>query len=53
MGTENTGGREVVVPLSATDWPVACAAHLAAGIRHIRPWHGPMERVVYRFSSSI
>jgi hypothetical protein len=33
--------------------PVSFAISRTAGSWHIRPWHGPMVVVVYRFDSSI
>ena len=48
-----TGGREVVVPVSLMVLPVALAAIRTDGREEWRPWLGPMPTVEKRLSSSI
>src|SRR6266851_9883047 len=51
--TGANGGRAVVVPVSWTDFSVSLAVTWIDARRQAFPWHGPMESVVYRLSSSM
>ena len=46
IGTDDHGGRAVVVPTASSSWPVCPAIRRTDGSWHMRPWHGPMVTVV-------
>jgi hypothetical protein len=46
IGTEDHGGRAVVVPTVSRSVPVPCAISRTDGSWHMRPWQGPIVTVV-------